>query len=110
MLQLLDTKGIDIAVGDNALTKVPAELSKFTEYVRISLNNNKIESIPVGTFNKLGKNVRIDLMGNSLSSIPAGAFNFPLATDVEVILSRNPISSISPGFFQGTVHSKLSIK
>jgi len=35
LLQLLDsTKGIDIAVGDNALTKVPGELSKFTEYVK----------------------------------------------------------------------------
>ena len=110
MLQALNTKSIEMAGMNNSLTKIPAEVSKFTQYTSWDLSANMITSIPVGIFDKLQNTVQIGLKSNLIASIPAGAFNLPLATsDIQVLLSGNPISSISPGFFQGTVHFFTSV-
>ena len=108
LVVLYSAKGIELTTGSgSSLTQFPAGVSRFTDYVAITLNSNMIASIPVGVFKNSINTVRISLSSNQLTSLPSGVLNFPLATDISVSLDNNPISSIEAGFFQGTVHSKI---
>ena len=66
----------------------------------LRLNNNGIQSLPVGVFNRLMAVTSISLSGNTLTILPVGVFN-GLPALQHLHLYNNKLSSLSVGVFDG---------
>jgi hypothetical protein len=70
------------------------------------LMNNKITSIPSGTFNctSTSASITINLSYNNISALPPKAFILPSTNPMmtnSLMLQNNQITTISAGAFQG---------
>lgn len=86
------------------LTEIPLDLPKTTK--RLLLNDNFITSIPAfGLFNRLPDLQSLDLSRNQISSIEEGAFEG--ATSIlEITLAENEVTDVNKKLFLGLINLK----
>lgn len=93
----------------NQLSRVPAQLSKYTKLVNLvnpNLSSNSITSIhATDSLSLLSTPVRlIDLSANSITQITQDALPSNFASDARILLSANPMGALSQTTYQPIIN------
>ena len=91
---------IELDAGGYSLTKIPRQISKFTQIEKVVLEKNGIGSIPSGAFiSQTAEGINLHLNSNQIAAIHSDAFAFPLAMKINIDLGGNQITEITHKIF-----------
>jgi Leucine-rich repeat (LRR) protein len=94
-------KGItELFLRSSQLRGVPGNIGVFSNLRRLALNDNLLESLPPGTFDRLDQLVELDLSGNQLETLSSNAFRGLIHLE-GLYLANNRLKRLSPGVFEG---------
>ena len=97
---------------NNLLTKIPNQITNFTQLNQVQLYQNQITAIPTGAFNFLQSSssyFNLNLFQNKISSVQTGAFIFPpnlSYLSIQISLNNNQLTAMIP---QDSIISQSSI-
>jgi len=93
---------VSFSAYNNLLTKIPTQISSFTQLNQVQLSGNQITSIPTGAFNfvqSTSSNFYLYLFQNKISTVQTGAFIFtssPYNSSISINLNNNQLTAMLP--------------
>ena len=104
----IENNALDLSnkqINDNDLIHILKLIGVEPSLKRLELQNNQLETLPVGVFNGLSNLECISLFGNKLKTLPVDIFN-DLSNLERLYLDNNQLKTLPVGVFNGLSNLK----